>query len=130
MLPGFHRAANFRLNPRGGEVTPIFFVHISSSRVKINLQTVFQLPSLPGSKNASFRLNTFYFIFLGGAGDHNFSVHISYSWVKISLPTTFQLSGLPGRRNARFRLNPIGWKGGGGQVTSIFLFIFLLVGLK
>ena len=73
--------------------------------MKINLQTVFQLPSLPGSRNASFRLNAIFFG--GGAGDHNFSVHISYSWVKISLPTTFQLSGLPGRRNVSFRLNPI-----------------------
>ena len=40
-----------------GQVTPIFFVHISSSWVKISLHTEFQLPRLPGSRNASFRLN-------------------------------------------------------------------------
>ena len=60
MLHGLHRAANFRLNPIfifKGQVTPIFVVHISSSWVKISLHTEFQLPRLPGSRNASFRLN-------------------------------------------------------------------------
>ena len=38
-------------------MTPIFFLHISSSWVKISLHTEFQLPRLPLSRNASFRLN-------------------------------------------------------------------------
>ena len=67
MLPEMHRAANFRLNPififKGGEqVTPIFLVHIYSSWVKISLHTEFQLPSLPGSRNASFMLKPIIFV--------------------------------------------------------------------
>ena len=49
-------------------MTPIFVVHISSSWVKISLHTEFQLPRLPGSRNASFRLNPIFFVFFLGEG--------------------------------------------------------------
>ena len=141
MLHGLHRAANFRLNPifflRGeGQVTPIFFLHISSSWVKISLHTEFQLPRLPLSRNASFRLNPILKKIkkgggVGWSGDPNFSIHMSYSRVKISLHTEFQLPRLAGSRNASFRLNPILFIFfGGGLGDPIFWFIFLLVGLK
>ena len=67
MLPGLHIVASFRLDPiflyfcLGGEGRgsgdPNFFVNISSSWVKISLHTEFQLRRLPGSRNASLRLN-------------------------------------------------------------------------
>ena len=65
-------------------------------------------------------------------GDLNFFLsHISPSWFEISYHTEFQLPRLPGSRFAIFRLNPIGFCFFvGGEVTSIFWFIFLLVGLK
>ena len=41
-------------------MTPIFVVHISSGWVKISLHTEFQLPILPESRAASFRLLDIY----------------------------------------------------------------------
>ena len=68
-LPG-SRNASFRFNPIlfylifnfyfvrvGGSGDPNFSAHISSSWVKISLYTKFQLPRLPGSRIANFRLN-------------------------------------------------------------------------
>ena len=46
-----------------------FSIHISYSRVKISLHTEFQLPRLPGSRNASFRLNPIMRGEGGGGGD-------------------------------------------------------------
>ena len=72
-------------------MTPILLVHISSSWVKISLYTEFQLPRLPGSRTASFRLNP-----MGGSGDPNFFLDISSSWVEISLHAKFQLPSMSG----------------------------------
>ena len=47
-------------------MTRICFVDISSSWVEISLHTKFQLPRLPGSRTAIFRLNP---IGVGGGGD-------------------------------------------------------------
>ena len=64
MLPWLHGTAIFWLNPimwggrgGGGSGDPNFSVHISSRLIEISLHTEFQLPRLPGSRTASFRLN-------------------------------------------------------------------------
>ena len=48
----------------GGSGDPNFSAHISSSWVKISLYTKFQLPRLPGSRNANFRFNPIIFYFI------------------------------------------------------------------
>ena len=64
ILHGLHRATNFRLITFILFYDPNSFILISSSWIKISLHTEFQFPSLPGSRNASFRLNPFF----GGLG--------------------------------------------------------------
>ena len=49
----------------GGAGDPNFFLDISSSWVEISLHTKFQLPRLPGSRNASFRLNPIFLVVRG-----------------------------------------------------------------
>ena len=60
MWVAWSETTSFRLNPilgGGGSGDPNFFLDISSSWVEISLHTEFQLPRLPGSRFASFRLN-------------------------------------------------------------------------
>ena len=53
-------------------MTPFVVIDISSSWVEISLHTKFQLPRLPGSRTAIFRLNPVFCFFVGGGGDPDF----------------------------------------------------------
>ena len=95
MVVGLPQAKRLRVQARGkggGSYDPNFFLHISSSWVKLRLPSENHLPGLPGwsttSKEAESPSREG-----GGRGEPDFFLHISSSLVKLRLPSENHLPG-------------------------------------